>query len=554
MEIQMEPRQKQMLDDVFGAFSMLAGGNYVSLMHVEGGVTRYSPGAVELFNLPGEYIQNGAYNWIEYVHPEDRKRYLDVMGPLAAGKIFTYDVTYRVRTKDGSYVSTRQVGAVLRNAEGAPSLIGGMIVNQGVTENTDPITVLRNKFGFLEDLSKLARENVNAVVLLAGISKLSSINQVYGYSYGNRVLQETAWLIQETAGSRGTVYRMDDATFAFMTTGHSREEVAAIYDSIRLSLQRGIRVDGIRHTLAANGGLLSTESGQTDPWTICACLNYAYRESKIRKHGELVDFNGSFNFDQRRSLELINAIRDCIVEGCRGFTVSYQPVFNMETEKPIGVEALVRWKGEPYGVVEPMEFIPILEKDFVFEELGSWMLHQAASDGVRFLEKDPNFILGLNISLTQLEDEYFIDSVEQALEETGFPAQNLCLEITKDCRLLDEKLLEKIVDELHKRHIRVIIDDFGAGFESIGFLKKLSADFVKFDRALLEGIEQNEADRESVSYLARLASIHGANVCVKGVETEQMRDILREFPIRSMQGNYFCSPLPVDEVVERLFG
>ena len=143
--VQMEPLQKQMLDDVFDAFQMISGGALVSLMHVEGGVTRWSPGAVELFGLPGEYIPNGAMDWTEYVHPEDRKRYLDTMAPLSTGNLKAYDLVYRVRLAAGGYASFRVIGSVLRNDQGAPSLIGGIMINQGLTENTDPITVLPNK-------------------------------------------------------------------------------------------------------------------------------------------------------------------------------------------------------------------------------------------------------------------------------------------------------------------------------------------------------------------------------------------------------------------------
>ena len=210
--IQMDPMQKQILDDVFDAFQMISGGALVSLMHVEGGVTRWSPSAVELFGLSGEYISNGAMDWTEYVHPEDRKRYLDTMGPLATGDLHAYDLVYRVRLKTGEYSSFRVIGSVLRNDAGAPSLIGGVMINQGLTENTDPITVLPNKYAFYEDLNALMAHDGKAVVLLLGVSKLSRINEGHGYSYGNRVLQEIAWLVQETLGQRGKVYRMDAAT------------------------------------------------------------------------------------------------------------------------------------------------------------------------------------------------------------------------------------------------------------------------------------------------------------------------------------------------------
>ena len=551
--IQMDPMQKQILDDVFDAFQMISGGALVSLMHVEGGVTRWSPSAVELFGLSGEYISNGAMDWTEYVHPEDRKRYLDTMGPLATGDLHAYDLVYRVRLKTGEYSSFRVIGSVLRNDAGAPSLIGGVMINQGLTENTDPITVLPNKYAFYKDLNALMAHDGKAVVLLLGVSKLSRINEGHGYSYGNRVLQEIAWLVQETLGQRGKVYRMDAATFAIVSDSLSRQELAAVYDSIRLRLQRGIRVENNRHNLTANGGLISIEGIHMDAATIYSCLNYAYRESKQRRHGELVDFNGSVKYDVNESLEMVNVIRDCIVEGCRGFSLDYQPIVSMETGRALGAEALVRWEGEPYGLVPPGEFIPILEKDFVFEELGGWILRRAMEDGMKFLEKDPDFQLGINISASQVEDEYFIDSVTETMRETGFPAGNLSLEITKGCRLLDFDRLHEVAESLHKLGIRVGVDDFGTGFESIGFLKRFAADYIKFDRELIRDIETDAADRETMDYLAKCAAVRGTHVIVKGVETAGMQDILKNCRIGSAQGNLYSKPISFDEVMAAFF-
>lgn len=553
MEVNMDPKYKQMLDDVFDAFTMLSGGSIVNLMHVQGDTTRWSPSGVEIFGLSGEYIRNGSMDWGDYVHPEDRKRYMDVMAPLITGERQAYDLTYRVRTKDGIYENFRAVGAVLRDANGDSSLIGGVLINQGLTENTDPVTVLRNKNGFYDDMTELIKEDKKTVTLLVGISKLSEINRVYGYTYGNRILQEVAWLIQETVNERGRVYRMEDATFAFVTETLSREEVAAIYDTIRIKLQRGISVDGVRNILIANGGLVSAQNSEADAVTIHTCLNYAYEESKQRKHGELVDFNGSINYEVRKSLELLNTIRDCILEDCKGFRLDYQPIVNSQTEELIGVEAVIQWEDAAYGKVGPEEFIPILERDFVFEELGEWILVHAMSDGVKFVEKAPEFIMEVCISPVQLEDDYFIDSVLQIIKDTGFPPQNLSLKLTRDCRLLDTGRSAEVIKKLHEHKIRVAIDDFGSGFDSIGFLKKLSADAICFDKELVEGIETNEDDRQTLEYLAKMIDARGKIVNVKGVDTESMSKVLRTLSVTSLQGEYYSKPIAFDEMMEKYF-
>ena len=182
MEINMDPKHKQMLDDVFDAFTMLTDGGIVSLMHVAGGFTRYSANAVELLGLPGEYIPNGAYDWNDYLHPEDRKRYMDVMPPLIEGKTHTYDITYRVRLNTGDYTTFRALGAVLRDSDGNPSLIGGALINEGLTQNIDPVTILPNKNAYLRDLNNFINAGTQTISLDVGISRFSEITRVHGYT------------------------------------------------------------------------------------------------------------------------------------------------------------------------------------------------------------------------------------------------------------------------------------------------------------------------------------------------------------------------------------
>ena len=553
-EERMDPGQRQLLDDVFDAFTMISKGDIVNLMHVQGNTTRWSSSAVELFGLPGEYIENGAFDWTDYVHPEDRRRYLDAMIPLTSGELHTYDLTYRVRTKDGEYQEFRVIGSVLRSEEGAPSLIGGIMISEGVTDDTDPITILRNKNGMMKDLGESIQEGRSVMALLTGISKLSHINRVYGYSYGNRVLQQVGWIIQETLRDRGTVYRTDDATFAILTDRMDEQELSALYDSLRVKLQRGVRVEGARHPLAANGGLVSVSGlRRIDPETVYASLRYAYRESKSRRRGDLVSFSGGLDRSMRASLEMVDTIREAIIEGCEGFSVLYQPVYSAETDRPVAVEALLRWTGDPYGEVPPMEFLPALEGDFVFEELGTWILERALADGRRLLERVPDVTVGLNVAPSQLEDEYFLDGLTYLLRKAGFPADRLCLELTRPCRDLDRERLIQAVRSLRETGVQILLDDFGSGSDSLGCLKALAPDHIKLDLGLVRSAAEDERDLGVLLRLVETAALYGTSVCVKGVETARIRELFRGAPVRSWQGYLRQGPAPFEEILERAF-
>ena len=546
----MNPIHKQMLDDVFDAFTLLVHGTMVSLMHVEGGFTRYSASAVEQFDLPGEYIANGAMDWNDYLHPDDRKRYMDVMLPLLDGRAQTYDITYRVRMKNGKYGNFRAVGAVLRGVNGKPSLIGGALFNEGVSSDIDPVTVLPNKNAFLEATGAFMHSGKRAHALIVGINDLSDINKLYGFTYGNRVLQEVAWVIQEIVRERCSVYRLDAAIFALLTDTLSREQVSAIYEMIRYRLQRGVEINGIRNVLIANGGMISLYSTEADASSVYSCLMYAYEESRTHRHGELVDFNGSINYDGADSLELMNTIRDCIGDDCRGFALRYEPVIDAVTGKTNGAEATVFWRDERFGDVGQEDFLPLLERDFIFEELGDFILRRGLIEGVKLLEKDPGFLLCLNVYRLQLESDYFLDNLLMLLQKTGFPPKQLSLKLASDCRYIDSARMHELIDRLHEAGVLTIIDGFGSGTDSIGFLKCEPVDAVCLDSQFLQNIDHSQRDRDILEYLTRMAATCVHHINAKGVDSERLRDILRDFPVTTMQGALFSKPLTFEELVK----
>lgn len=553
MEINMDPKHKQMLDDVFDAFTMLTDGGIVSLMHVAGGFTRYSASAVELLGLPGEYIPNGAYDWNDYLHPEDRKRYMDVMTPLIEGKTHTYDITYRVRLKAGDYATFRALGAVLRDSDGNPSLIGGALINEGLTQNIDPVTILPNKNAYLRDLNNFINERTQTISLDVGISRFSDITRVHGYTYSNRLLQEISWLLKEIIAERANIYRLNDANFAILSEGLTREELSAIYDMIRYKLQRGIEINGIRNILMANGSMVSTNNFDSNAEAIYSCLIYAYEESKQHAHGDLVDFNGSINYDESSSIRLINDIRDSILNNCEGFHVEYEPVIAADTEHINGAEAKVVWENEKYGVVREEDFLPILERDFVFEELSDYVLKQSLENGVKFLEKDPGYLLCVNVYSAQLETDYFVDNLLYYIEESGFPAKLLSLKFSGDCRLIDPEHMKVTIDRLHENNILVIIDSFGSGTDSISFLKNTHVDAVCLDKQFTEGIESEGRDRDILEHLTKMASTCVEHINIKGVKSKELRDIVKQFPVTTMQGEYYSKPLAFDEMMEKYY-
>ena len=547
----MEEIYKVKLDSLYGAFAIMANGAYTYLTDIKHNYSRWSKEAVDYFGLPSEYMENAGDVWMENVHPDDRATYAASIKELFGGKVSEHNLQYRARTKDGKYIVCTCRGVVIRDENGEPDYFGGTIKNNDTLSYIDDISNFRSLYGFLEDLQSAQWKGESIQIMLLGINEFSRLNDIYGYTFGNRVLQEFAKMIDTEAHGMGEWYRMDGTKFAIVCKKASVDDLKNLYKRIQYNSIHDFMVDGNRVVLSFVAGAINLDSLDVSSETVYSCLRFAYYESKNNHLGELFVLKNNVSDDKRFAIERINVIRNSIVNNCEGFFLCYQPIVDATTEKIIGAEALIRWKNDEYGVVPPVQFVDVLEQDNLFPELGKWILRTALVDAKKFLARYPGFIVNVNLSYTQLEKSDFVEDVLAILDEVNFPPQNLCLEITERCRLLDMGLLKDIFMRLRKHGIKVALDDFGTGFSSIGVLRELPVTTVKIDRSFVMNIEKNNSDQNTVRFISELADSFSSSVTAEGIETPEMREFLLRFKIKSLQGFYYSKPLPMDEFMDK---
>ncbi|MBR0409498.1 MAG: EAL domain-containing protein [Eubacterium sp.] len=536
-----------MLDTLYRAFEVVSEGTYIFLCDMKYDFSRWSKNAVDTYGLPSEFMYGAGDIWENQIHPEDREAYHKGIDEIFSGNVAGHDMQYRARRVTGEYDVCTCRGIVIRDPSGEPDYFVGNIRNHGIQGHIDTLTGLRNQYGFFEDLDSYINRNTRINVILFGISRFSEINEMYGYHFGNRLLQLYARRIYESTGNTGHVYRIDGTRFAVISNTLSIAQMQEGYEHFRAFLHEDFKVDDRNVLLELHCGALRVDSFDIDSQTVYACLNYADEESKHRRQGNMVEFCNDVNEQNHQRLEQLHAIRASIMHGYEGFYLLYQPVVDAKTEQLIGAEALLRWENDLYGMVPPDQFIPILESDPLFPELGEWIIRESVLAAKQILETNPGFIINVNLSYTQLEKPDFVDMVLRVLGELEYPPEHLCLEVTERCRLLDLELLKNVVVNLKARGVLVALDDFGTGFSSIGILKEIPVNIIKIDRSFVKMIEKNEIDRQIICNIADLASIFGAKVCVEGIETEGMRDILLKYHVESFQGYYYGKPLMLDQ-------
>lgn len=549
----MDIERKRRLNELFDAFSIVAEGAYAFLSYIPEHYSKWSQSAVDYFGLPDDYMYKIDKIWEEHIHPDDREEYRKSINSIFDGTTGVHDMQYRARALDGSYCVCTCRGTVIRDENGNPVYFAGSIKNHGLSSYIDTNTGLRSLYGFFEDLRTMFLKKNEGIVIQIGISNFSAFNDIHGYSFGNRILQTFARLLQSRFSEGGAVYRMDGTKFAVITHNMSLEEVENIYTDMHYFVSENFYVDDQKINLLINAGDILVDNFDISDKIVYSCLKYAYYESKNAKMGQLYTFKDALSDNNRLMLEKLNIIRRSINDNCRGFFLCYQPIVFADSGKLKGVEALIRWRDEKYGIVPPIQFIPVLEQDAVFPSLGRWILRQAMADGCILIKSYPDLIMNINLSYAQLEKEGFVKEVLDLLNETGFPAENLCLEITERCRLIDTNLLYNMITLFHDHNIKIALDDFGTGYSTLGILRDLPIDTVKIDRAFVKNIESSKIDQITVKSISDLAEAFEAEVCVEGVETKSMVEQLGKYRVSSFQGYYYSKPVPIEEFIEKDF-
>ena len=527
---------------MFDALSMTMRHRYLYVCNMRTNMSRWSKSIVQDFNLPGEYMFDAGNIWLECIHPDDRQAYLEDIGSVFNGKSLYHDMEYRAKDANGNYVRCTCNGYRLKGVGEEPDLFVGTIQNHGVIENIDPVTSLYNVYEFLNQIKRIHREHIPVDILVIGISGFHLVNDTYGYENGNKLLLNLAQQLQNLATEDVMLFRLNGMKLAFMLPCSSRSAVRKLYDTVLNILKNELSLEGQPIKLYFAASAVHYEGTQEDGSTLLSELDYLIEMSKKEKSGELIYVDEHHDDSPRHRLDVLGAVKRSILNNCEGFYLMYQPQVDF-FGRVIGAEALLRWRSVAHGVVPPNEFIPWLENDISFYDLGLWILRQALYDGLGLIKNNPIFTISVNISYRQLERESFLEDVLDILAQTGFPAENLVLEFTEHCRTLDPNRLQYIVNFFNSHKIRIAADDFGTGYSALMLLRNIHFDTIKIDQNFIRGMLSRSADRIIVNTIIDCAHKLDTKVCVEGVENNALMDLTRGYEAEYYQGYVIAKPL-----------
>jgi len=498
------------------------------------------------------------------IHPDDLAAWRS-NGPSATG-VAPAPLIFRIRAKDGSEHWIEHVHKTVLDAQG--QVLGQRGSHRDISKrheaeerleffiNRDPLTGLPNRALFHEllghTLQRAARDRTQFALLFVDMDNFKTINESLGHSLGDQVLIEAGRRLKELLPDRDAIARISGDEFNIIL--HDSEGMPG-FDLVTQrmidALARPFELDGHSLYVGASAGIALYPADGTTAEILQSHAEAALHQAKLRGRGMLHFFSPEMSGRAKARLTLEADLRRSVERD--ELRVYYQPQVDLASGLIVGLEALVRWQHPQRGLISPIEFIPLAEESGFVVQLGDWVLRSACRQIKRWSDAGlaPRQV-AVNVSAIQLSRGRLVESVREALQETGIAAHQLELEITESSVMLDrEKSLQSLAD-LKALGVQLSIDDFGTGYSSMAYLQQLEVHKLKVDMAFVRDMTTNAGNASIVKAVIALGHSLGLEVIAEGVETLDQARQLRLLECDVIQGYLISQPLPVDTMTEFL--
>jgi diguanylate cyclase (GGDEF)-like protein len=420
----------------------------------------------------------------------------------------------------------------------------------------DSLTGLPNR----EMFNGLLRHTIEAAqrhgrkfsLLFIDLDRFKVINDSLGHEAGDALLVEVGHRLRGTLRASDVVARLGGDEFVVILgeTGE-RGDIEKIAGEVLSTLSQPLQLSGHEcHTTASIGIALYPSDG-IDAQTLTKNADMAmYLAKEDGKNGYRF-FNRDVKVQSIERLTLETALRRALERD--QFSLHYQPKVDMLTGQITGVEALLRWEHPDFGMVSPMQFIPLAEETGLIVPIGRWVVKQACLQNMAWQRRGLRPVsMAVNLSPRQFADPHLLQDVDEALLASGMSPVLLQLEVTESMVMRNVPRAIRVLDAIQSRGIRIAIDDFGTGHSSMSLMKQFPIDTIKIDRSFVRDLAEDPEDQAIAQAIISMGKALGMTVVAEGVETAEQQAFLREHGCDEIQGFIFSRPVPARELAELL--
>jgi diguanylate cyclase (GGDEF)-like protein/PAS domain S-box-containing protein len=471
-------------------------------------------------------------------------------------------VTLRNYRKDGTLFWNETRLSPVRDANGRVTHYLGTVVDitqrKRIEEQLefqgshDLLTRLPTRTLFEERLEQsiayASRNDQMLAVVFIDIDHFQQCNDSMGRSGGDLMLRRVAERLERVITASDSIGRVGGDEFALVLTNHTSDEsVSAAIRNLMDRFTEPERLNDLEITMSLSVGIAMFSRDGSSVASLLRNAELAMNSAKQAGGGVVHWFQPYMDRHAAEKLARESRLRRALERN--ELVLHYQPQINAHTGEVIGMEALMRWQDPTVGLVPPARFIPLAEDTGLIVPMGEWALREACRQNREWLARGIlNVPIAVNVSMAQFRQASFAQTVRRALEETGLSAEYLEIEITESLVMDDPELLISTLRELKRLGVCISIDDFGTGFSSLNYLKRLPIDKLKIDRSFVRDIAQDPDDAALCRSIVEIAHSLRLLAIAEGVETEAQAHFLARHHCDQLQGFLFCKPIPADEV------
>ena len=422
----------------------------------------------------------------------------------------------------------------------------------------DPLTGLPNRTLILDRVEQMlvrsARSHKPVAALFIDLDNFKAINDTLGHGVGDQLLRAVAGRLDAVIRGADTLGRLGGDEFVVISeevsTAAGPELIAErVLDALKLPFDLG-EDERSRVTVAASIGIALADGLSAED--LLRHADIAMYRAKWDGKCRYVVFDSSMQRTMQARMELEMDLREALAR--KEFFLAYQPTFDLSTMAVNGVEALIRWRHPSRGVVQPDDFVPLLEETGLITEVGRWVLHEACSQAARWRTAGYQIGIAVNVSGRQLDSDQILLDVEDALATSGLQASGLTIEITETTLMRNVEQTASLLAALKAIGIRIAVDDFGTGYSSLAHLQRFPVDALKIDRSFITGLGENAEGETLLRTLVQLGKSLSIATFAEGIEQQRELSLLRDQDCDGGQGFLFARPLDALETERFLQG
>lgn len=406
----------------------------------------------------------------------------------------------------------------------------------------DSLTSLRSRLGFREAATEvLRRDPAPCAVIVVCLELLSAVNDALGHVWGDRIVLGAGDRLRLALPDGVLTARLEGDTFAALLVDVCSHRALQVAEQVQAALSQPYPVDKLAVECSAVVGVALTGIEPTrNADTLLQRADVALHAAR-GGHETVRSYLPSMGQILLRRFQLVTQFRQALDTG--QVDVHFQPQLALPTRQVIGVEALARWHHPEFGMLDPEEWVTVVEATGLIDALTEFVLDCSLRQCRSWLDRGLSLSVAVNLSVRNLADTEFPRRVADALARHQVPAALLCLELTESAVMSDPERALPVLRGLHGLGVRIAVDDFGTGYSSLAYLRRLPVDEVKIDKSFVLGLASDLGDLAVVRSIIDLGHSLGLTVIAEGVEQDATRDQLVEMGCDVAQGYLFSRPL-----------